>query len=505
MPGLTELLIKSAAWSEADAYIALVLESAKTFQRKLAEAVVGNPKSIEQAGLAAGAIIQQTRGIGSKRMLVVGQPGFVQRSLDLEDTVANDALGLANALRGDLFQKFRNQPNLVSARDIRVLKEQVDAIVEKVKRLSQMRTAMMNTISAETKAADAAKKVATARKPKLAPAARRIDKLIDSWEPELKKAFTAAVANMRNAAQVGQIAKMLEKSDIEGALRAVALDPVALRVFDRRIVDAFESGGNITANAFPKLTSPEGLRLTFQFNVRNPAAERWLAQHSSGLITEIMDDQRNMIREELRAAMLRGENPRTAALRLVGRIGASGSREGGLIGLTSSQAEWVRNYAAELASDNPLAALERKLRDSRFDATVRRYANLGQPIPGPLRDKMETAYTNRALRLRAESIARTEAMAALHEAQQQTMAQAVESGVINSSAVTYIWRATTTDTRTRESHLEMNGQEQPMGQPFITGDGNELAFPGDPAGEPEEVINCRCWLEPNVDFLAGLT
>jgi uncharacterized protein YukE len=483
MPGLTELLIKSAAWSEADAYIALVLESAQTFARKIAQASVGDLNSVTQAGLAAGAVIQQTRGIGHKRMLIAGQPGFVQRSLDMEDTVANEAVGIANVLRGDLLKKFRDQPHLVNARDIRVLQEEVGNIVQKVKRLSQMRAAMLASIANETKTAEIAKRAATARKPKLAPIAKRLDKLIDKWEPELKKAFQSAVAALRSNAQVGAIVSMIEKNDVEGALRAVSLDPAALRVFDRRLVDAFESGGNTLANAFPNLRAPDGLRMTFQFNIRNPAAERWLAQHSSSLITEILEDQRTMIRNELQAAMLRGENPRTAALRLVGRIGASGSREGGLIGLTSSQAEWARNYAAELASDSPLQALSRKLRDARFDATVRRYAEAGEAIPGELRDKMVSAYTNRALRYRAEAIARTEAMAALHEAQQQTMAQAVESGVIAPEAVTYIWRATK-DARTRDSHAEMDGQEQPMGEMFITGDGNELAFPGDPNGEP---------------------
>ena len=115
MPGLTDLLIKSAAWSEVDQYITLVLESAQTFARKLAEVTLSNLKSVEQAGLAAGAIIQQTRGIGHKRFLIAGQPGFVQRNLDLEDSVANEAVGLADALRGGLYQKFRNAPGTVTA------------------------------------------------------------------------------------------------------------------------------------------------------------------------------------------------------------------------------------------------------------------------------------------------------------------------------------------------------------------------------------------------------
>lgn len=41
------------------------------------------------------------------------------------------------------------------------------------------------------------------------------------------------------------------------------------------------------------------------------------------------------------------------------------------------------------------------------------------------------------------------------------------------------------------SHLEANGQEQPMKSPFIVG-GEQLMYPGDPNGSAGNVINCRC-------------
>jgi hypothetical protein len=116
---------------------------------------------------------------------------------------------------------------------------------------------------------------------------------------------------------------------------------------------------------------------------------------------------------------------------------------------------------------------------------------------------MVDAYENRALRFRAEGIARTEAMAGLHEAQQQAMEQAVESGVISRTDVTFIWHITD-DQRTRDAHVPMDGQEVAMGQMFIDGDGNALEFPGDPNAPIETTAQCRCWREPSVDFLAGL-
>jgi len=241
----------------------------------------------------------------------------------------------------------------------------------------------------------------------------------------------------------------------------------------------------------------------FTFNVRNPAAERWLADRSGRMISDIVSDQLTMIRNFLRVGMERGNNPRTVALDLVGRINpATGRRENGVIGLTDSQAQWVRNYEDELRSESPLDALQRQLRDKRFDSIVKRAAESGEAIADSDIDAMVTSYTNRALRYRAENIARTEAMAALHEGQQQALAQALDAG-IDPAAVGGIWR-TAQDDRVRDSHEAMDGQRQPYGQPFISGDGNFLRYPGDPLAPAEETINCRCWLEPDIDFLAGV-
>ena len=49
------------------------------------------------------------------------------------------------------------------------------------------------------------------------------------------------------------------------------------------------------------------------------------------------------------------------------------------------------------------------------------------------------------------------------------------------------WEATLDD-RTRESHRELDGERIQVGETFSNG----LRYPGDPAGDPSEVYNCRC-------------
>jgi hypothetical protein len=333
--------------------------------------------------------------------------------------------------------------------------------------------------------------------------AARIDRLMEQWSPQLQRAFIESVYNMRDAAQLDLIIKWLNEGNIESAMRAVGLDPVQWLPWDKAIRNTFEAAGNATAAIVPVLQQADGMRVVFQFNVRNPAAEMWLSTRAGTEIVEILTDQRNMIREFLSRGMARGDNPRTVALDLVGRVDLrTGRREGGMIGLTSSQEQWVAAYEDALRSDNPLDALTRELRDRRFDGTVRNAAESGEALTDGQINSMVQNYTNRALRYRAETIARTEALTSLHEAQQQAMDQAIAAG-LDSNTVRNVWR-TAEDDRVRDSHAAMDGQVRDYGEPFLSGAGYFLFYPGDPDAPPEETINCRCWLEPDIDFLAGV-
>lgn len=61
-----------------------------------------------------------------------------------------------------------------------------------------------------------------------------------------------------------------------------------------------------------------------------------------------------------------------------------------------------------------------------------------------------------------------------------------------------VWIATSDD-RTREWHLSMDGQEVDIDDVFVDGLENELECPGDPNGAPETVYNCRCTMKAKVE------
>jgi hypothetical protein len=333
--------------------------------------------------------------------------------------------------------------------------------------------------------------------------ANRFDQLIEEWWPRIRDAFYRGIRAIKSFVQVGRIADRLEKGDVEGAIRAVGIEPVAFRDLEKTIENAFETAGKFVALKIPGIRDPDGLRLKVQFDVRNPRAETILRDQSSTLVKEIVDDQRTMIRQALQAGMEAGRNPRDVALDLVGRINPqTGQREGGAIGLTASQENWTRNYELELQNLDS-NALQRTLRDKRFDRTVARAIRDKTPIPVETRQKMVAAYRNRALQYRAEAIARTEALTSMHQAAQEAMQQAIDKGQVDEAAVTKVWHSAA-DNRVRDTHRSLNGQEVQFRADFISPSGAHLQFPGDSSAPASEVVNCRCWADYKTDFLRGL-
>ncbi|MFG1413467.1 phage minor head protein [Xanthobacter sp. VTT E-85241] len=334
---------------------------------------------------------------------------------------------------------------------------------------------------------------------------RSIDKLIEDWTPQLRRAFLDAVYAMRDRVQVELLVTMLERGDVDGAIRAVNLDPVLLRGLDASLAQAFEAGGANASGSIPALREASGHVLKVLFDVRNPAAEAWLSDHSSQRVTEIVEDTRTMLRQRLTAGMEAGQNPRTVALDIAGKINkATGRREGGLIGLTSSQEEWVRSYSERLRSGDPVQmreALGMSLRDKRFDRSVEKAIRNGEPIPAASIDKMVQTYKNRAVLYRAETIGRTEAMTSLHQAQDEAWSQAIAKGQVEERVVTKIWRSAG-DNKVRHTHTVLNGQKVPFRGIFVSPSGARLRYPGDPNAPAREIVACRCHVDVKMDFLA---
>lgn len=330
-----------------------------------------------------------------------------------------------------------------------------------------------------------------------------IERLSEQWEPRLRAAFLAAVAEIAGRINISALTRMLERGDIPGALRLVGIDPSDFSLLSLEQARAFHETGMQAARTIPPLRLPEGQRLEVRFDVRNPLAEAWVREHSSRLVQEIVDDQLVAVRQHLEVGLERGLNPRTVALDLVGRQSrVTGQREGGVIGLHSQQERWIARYAEDLASDDPAALrrlLARGLRDKRFDRSVLKAIREGRGLPADLQAKMRLAYANRALKWRADNIARTETMRALGAAQTQAWEQGIEKGVVERGDIRRYW-VTAGDERVRHTHRLIPGLNKAgvgWDEPFRTPTGFSMHAPHDTD------MQCRCRERIAVDHLGA--
>lgn len=330
--------------------------------------------------------------------------------------------------------------------------------------------------------------------------------LLDKTWPGLSKSFVEAMQQVRDRSAFAALEAAIRNNDVNAAFEALRMDRAALFKVDEAIEAAFRSGGDYQMAAVAVASSrlPQASRVVASFGGRNERAERLALELGSRLITEVVDDTRDLVAQVVRGGLEAGRNPRAVALDIVGRM-EGGTRKGGLVGLHSGQAQYVQNMRGELANPERMANyFTRTRRDRRFDATVRKAMDTGRPLAQADIDKIAGRYSDRLLQTRGENIARTEALKALNAGRDEGLQQLIDRGDITAEQVMQTWDATE-DMRTRSSHSAADGQTVPRGQPFIVG-GYEMDFPGDTSrGAPaRETINCRCYMAPKIDFFAGL-
>ncbi|MCI2243786.1 hypothetical protein L3067_04085 [Xanthomonas sp. PPL568] len=343
--------------------------------------------------------------------------------------------------------------------------------------------------------------------------------LAEQLEPDIAKAFVQAIYAIRGQAAVQVIADLLQAGRIDDVLTALGFDAPRFSGLAEAVRQAFVAGGTagvaelprmtlkldpvITGSYRPKAVSPV---LRPSFDLRNPAAEAWLRDNSARLVTRIVDDQRQLIRGVLQRGMAAGRNPRQSALDIVGLVGETGRRSGGVVGLTAQQGQFVANVRAQLASGDPAqmaAYFDRARRDKRLDGIVKRAIAAGKPVAQVDIDKIAGRYADRLLALRGEMIARTESITSMNAGREEAFRQQIEAGALAPENVVATWSATG-DKRTRHSHAAMNGQRRTFGQPFQSPSGAQLMYPGDTSlgAGPEEIVGCRCTKQYRVDMTA---
>lgn len=132
-----------------------------------------------------------------------------------------------------------------------------------------------------------------------------------------------------------------------------------------------------------------------------------------------------------------------------------------------------------------------KIKDERWNTKLMSSKLLqgilaGDSVPKIAKSLLEVVGNNEASAVRN---ARTMVTNAENRGRLDSYDDLAEQGVIQKK----VWIATADD-RTRESHLELDGEEVDIDQPFS----NKLMYPADPSGDPAEVYNCRCSMRDHI-------
>jgi hypothetical protein len=299
-------------------------------------------------------------------------------------------------------------------------------------------------------------------------------RLLELVEKHLGESWLDVVRHLRDVNGLGEIAARIEASDVEGAIRGVE-DAAAKFAADEHA--AYIQSGRTAAASLD--SEVEGALV--RFDGTNDRAVRWAERNTLDKVREITGEQRDLIRRVIADGVREGRNPREVARDLRDSIG-----------LTDYQSQIVANYRRALEQGDFSNALGRELTDGRDDRGVAAAQRAGTPLPAERIDGMVERYRSNMVAYRAEMLARTEALRVAHQGTREAFQQAVDRGHVEADALERQWHHSSGGKDPRPEHRAMNGQRRGLDEPFTSGSGAELMFPGDPSADASETAGCRC-------------
>lgn len=329
--------------------------------------------------------------------------------------------------------------------------------------------------------------------------------ILAQYQPRIRKAFLDAIQSIKDQVVLADVARALQEHDVEGAVRALNLDPKAFARVESEITAAYEQSGFLAVQRMPMVADKTGAKVVLRFGTRGTDGEKLLRDHSSQLITNVTEEAKQIAREVFSTGLGKGTNPTQTARELIGTVNrVTGKREGGVIGLSAPQASYVSNPAGgaagarqQLESGDPALLrkyLTRQRRDKRFDRTVMKAVREGKPIPQATIEKMLTGYSNKLMALRGDAIGLNETLSSMAIARDDAWKQQIDDGKMDAAYVTKTWHHNASE-HPRLQHIMMDGKTVNYGDDFVLPDGTRMKHPHDPEAGPGQNIFCHCRTE----------
>lgn len=297
---------------------------------------------------------------------------------------------------------------------------------------------------------------------------------IRELEAPMAAAYLAEVRAVESAATVAEVERLIAEDDRDGL--AVLLSLGSLTLFTELFRTAFIQGA------------------------QNELAGRWRFDSNTwAVINLLMGEYRSIsdtsamdLRKTIDVVLANGNTTRNKALDLLGVKGTTARRTGGMVGLPVQMSEWVESARQQLLSGDRAAMrayLTRKLRDTAYD----RFVVPGAKLTIEQANTITRAYSARLLQSYAKQLAQTYAQQAYNAGRNHAIQQLLDNGTITQDQVQKKWR-TMRDERVRHSHATMNNQRVGFTEPFVSGLGGLLMYPGDTSlgASDADIYNCRC-------------
>jgi hypothetical protein len=311
------------------------------------------------------------------------------------------------------------------------------------------------------------------------------------FEPKIRNAFIRAVNAIQDEAGLNTLADAIATGRWEFVLAATGLDKfeVELGGMIDAINENWQAAGTLTAQqAASGLT---GLKVAVRFDPMNPRATEYARAYAYDLITNISRQTQGAIREVIGAQSISGDNPRTTA-RQIKQV----------IGLTPQQAKALANYRKALVNGKWGQAASYSI-GGNAERSINATARIGEAMDPAKVDKLVEGYRQRLLRMRSETIARTESMRAVSNGAAEAWRQVARGSNVAPGAFRRYW-VSTDDGRTRDSHRDMpsiNAGGVGIDEPFKLPGGGTIMHPHDPEAPGGETINCRCAVVVRIEEL----
>lgn len=329
-----------------------------------------------------------------------------------------------------------------------------------------------------------------------------IERQLDNVERRYRRMIAEWLERVKDEDTISAVRDALERGNAERAVEIIneQSNDFSAPIFEIMIAAAVAESARLKPKVTAITVIPEGrqpptarplaptpptaaptppLSVGVTFNPGNPRAEAIIRETSETFIREIDQSTRETIFETLRQGQQTGASPAEMA-RSIRRN----------LGLSKRQLQAVENYRRLLEAGSR-EALDRELRDRRFDPSVRRAKT--KPLTAAQIERMVERYREKAINNRAITIARTESLSAMNKARLEAFRQGLEQAGIDPSRASKQW-ISSRDPRVRDQHVTLDGQVVPVDQPFVAPNGDLLLTPGDRSlgASASNLVNCRC-------------